>query len=97
MIVVLGDVRLRAGVAEEALRLSRDHVERSRTEPGCLSHDVLTDPAQPGRLVFVERWADRDALDTHFAVPASIEFARAIGSLATEQPRMQILPIVPRD
>ncbi len=97
MIVVLGDVRLRAGVAEEALRLSREHVERSRREPGCLSHDVLVDPDDPDRLVFVERWADRTALDVHFAVPESIGFAQAIGELAAERPHMQILPIVPRD
>ena len=97
VIVVLGDVRLRADAADEALRLSRAHVERSRTEPGCISHDVLTDPDRPDRLVFVERWADRAALDTHFAVPASIEFAQAIGELAAERPVMQILPIVPRD
>ena len=97
MIVVLGDVRLRDGTADEALRISRQHVERSRSEPGCISHDVLTDPDQPDRLVFVERWADRAALAAHFAVPASMAFARALGELAVERPVMQILPIVPRD
>ena len=97
MIVVLGDVTIRPDRFDEALQISREHVERSRAEPGCISHDVLTDPDRPDRLVFVERWADRAALDTHFAVPASIEFAQAIGELAAERPVMQILPIVPRD
>ena len=97
MIVVLGDVRLRAGVADEALRISREHVERSRSEPGCISHDVLVDPNEPDRLVFVERWADRAALDVHFTVPASIEFAATLGELAAERPVIQILPIVPRN
>lgn len=96
MIVVLGDVRLRDGVVDEALRISSEHVERSRAEPGCISHDVLTDLDQPDRLVFVERWDDRAALDAHFAVPASIAFARAIGELAAERPVVQILPIVDR-
>lgn len=97
MIVVLGDVRVRPEVADEALRISRDHVARSRTEPGCLSHDVLVDPDDPERLVFVERWADRAALDVHFTVPESIAFATALGEMAAEQPLMQILPIAPRD
>ena len=97
MIVVLGDVRVRVDAFDEALRISREHVERSRAEPGCVSHDVFVDPHETDRLMFVERWADRDALDTHFAVPESIGFARALGELASEAPHMQILPIVPRD
>ncbi|MEM8708713.1 MAG: putative quinol monooxygenase [Actinomycetota bacterium] len=97
LIVVLGDVRVRPDVADDALRISREHVERSRTEPGCISHDVLVDPDEPLRLVFVERWADRTALDVHFAVPESIAFASALAEMASERPHMQILPIEPRD
>ena len=96
MIVVLGDVDIRPDAFDEAMAISRAHVERSRTEPGCVSHDVLTDPTQPNRLVFVERWEDRAALDQHFTVPESIEFAQALSALAAAQPHMQILPIVPR-
>ena len=96
MIVVLGDVNVSPDRFDDALRISREHVERSRDEPGCISHDVLVDPHEPDRLVFVERWADRDALDTHFAVPESIAFTRALGEMAAKPPEMQILPIVPR-
>ena len=67
MIVVLGDVDVAPDNMAEALAISRAHVERSRTEPGCISHDVLTDPDHPHRLVFVERWEDRAALDRHYA------------------------------
>ena len=97
MIVVLGDVNVSPDRFDDALRISRDHVERSRDEPGCISHDVLVDPHEPNRLVFVERWADREALDAHFAVAESAAFARALGEMAARRPQMQILPIVPRD
>ena len=96
MIVVLADLDVQPGHVDEALAISRAHVERSRTEPGCVSHDVLTDPDHPHRLVFVERWEDRAALDRHFEVPESIEFAQALGRLAASAPTMQILPIEPR-
>lgn len=96
MIVVLGDVDARPEAFDEALAISREHVERSRAEPGCISHDVLTDPDRPHRLVFVERWQDRAALDRHFEVPESAEFAQALARLASSSPSMQILPIVPR-
>ena len=96
MIVVLGDVDVAPDNMAEALAISRAHVERSRTEPGCISHDVLTDPDHPHRLVFVERWEDRAALDRHFDVPESTAFAQALGRLAAAPPSMQILPIEPR-
>jgi quinol monooxygenase YgiN len=44
----------------------------------------------PLRLVFVEEWADQAALAAHFAVPASRAFARALGALAVEPPRIQV-------
>lgn len=83
MIVVTGSVTARPETFDEVRRLSLEHVHRSRAEPGCISHAVHVDCENPLRLVFFEQWADRDALATHFAVPASGEFVRALRSLAT--------------
>ena len=83
MIVVTGSVTARQDSFEEVRRLSLEHVRRSRTEPGCISHAVHVDCENPLRLVFFEQWADRAALLTHFAVPASREFVRSLQSLAT--------------
>ena len=83
MIVVTGSVTVRTETFEEARRLSLEHVHRSRGEPGCISHAVHIDCENPLRLVFFEQWADRAALATHFAVPASGEFVRSLRSLAT--------------
>ena len=82
MIVVTGSVIARQETLDEILRLSLEHVHRSRSESGCLSHAVHIDCENPLRLVFVERWADRDALLAHFAVPASREFVKALQPLA---------------
>ena len=83
MIVVTGSVTARPETFDEVRRLSLEHVDRSRQEPGCISHAVHVDCGNPLRLVFLEQWADRAALATHFAVPASGEFVRALRSLAT--------------
>jgi quinol monooxygenase YgiN len=82
MIVVTGSVTARADSLEEIRRLSLEHVHRSRGEPGCISHAVHVDCENPLRLVFVEQWADRAALQAHFAVPASRQFVRALQPLA---------------
>ena len=82
MIVVTGSVTAREDSFDEVLRLSQEHVDRSRGEPGCIAHAVHIDSENPLRLVFFEQWADRDALLKHFAVPASREFVRALQALA---------------
>src|ERR1700760_3517250 len=90
MIVVTGGVTARADSFEELRKLSLEHVHRSRTEPGCISHAVHVDCENPQRLVFFEQWADRDALLAHFAVPASREFVRALQSLASEATSIEL-------
>ena len=82
MIVVTGSVTARADSFDEVRNLSLEHVRRSRTEPGCISHAVQVDCENPLRLVFFEQWADRAALLAHFAVPASRDFVRSLQSLA---------------
>jgi quinol monooxygenase YgiN len=90
MIVVTGSVTARPETFEEVQKLGLEHVRRSRTEPGCLSHAVHIDCENPLRLVFIEQWADRAALATHFAVPASRDFVRALGPLSSGAADIQI-------
>lgn len=90
MIIVLGSVTVQPGRMAEALAQSQQHVARSRTEPGCLSHAVHVDTEDPQRLVFVERWADRAALAAHFQVPASRAFVKALTALASAPPQLQV-------
>ena len=90
MIVVTGSVTARADSFDEARKLSLEHVRRSRTEPGCISHAVHVDCENALRLVFFEQWADRAALLAHFAVPASLDFVRALRSLADQATTIEL-------
>lgn len=79
MIIVTGSVTSRPDTLADVLRLSLEHVHRSRQEPGCLLHSVHHDVEHPNRLVFLEHWRDREALMTHFGVAESRSFARSLG------------------
>lgn len=72
------------------LGLALEHVHRSRAEPGCLLHSVHQDVEDPNHVVFLEHWADHHALLTHFEVPESRLFARAMRSLAVVDPVIEI-------
>jgi quinol monooxygenase YgiN len=90
MVIVIGNVTVREDTLEQALTLARAHVERSRTEPGCISHAVHIDTENPSHLVFLEQWQDMDALQQHFRVPESASFVSALGELALEPPTLKL-------
>jgi quinol monooxygenase YgiN len=90
VIIVTGNIRARADSIDEILRHSLEHVQRSRLEPGCLLHSVHRDVEDPLNVVFIEHWRDRDALNAHFAVPASGQFVNAVSGLASEPPNINI-------
>ena len=96
MIIVLGSVAATAAGFDAALLLSQQHVQRSRAEPGCLAHAVHRDTEQPLRLVFVERWADLQMLQTHMRVPESRGFIKALLPLLAQPPQMTVYEATPQ-
>jgi quinol monooxygenase YgiN len=90
MIIITGHVLARPESMDELRALSLDHVRRSRSEPGCISHSVHVDVENPLRLVFLEAWSDRDAVAVHFAVPESRAFVKAARELAAEPPEIAV-------
>lgn len=90
MIIVLGEVLARPEHREAATALGLEHCERSRAEPGCLSHDCYVDAKAPDRLRFVEVWQDMSALREHFSVPSSALFVKRLAALLQEPPQMRI-------
>ena len=90
MIIVTGSAVVDPDRIDDAIAISLEHVRRSRTEPGCVSHAVHRDVEDPFRLVFVEQWADLDVLKVHFDVPASGDFVRALAELTTGRSTMEI-------
>lgn len=95
MILVTGSILAKAHRIDEVLALSLEHVERSRKEPGCVSHAVHRDAENPLRVVFLEEWADLAALQAHFAVPASRAFVKAVTPLAAEPTKINIYDASP--
>lgn len=92
-IIVIGTAATTDEHIDELLTAALAHVRRSRLEPGCISHGVHRDVEDPNRLVFVEHWADRAALDAHFAVPDSMQIVEAIGRVGTVPPTLDIYTV----
>jgi quinol monooxygenase YgiN len=95
VIIIIGGARARPDTLDALVALSLEHVHRSRLEPGCFSHNVHIDAEDPLRLVFVEAWSDRDAVNAHFAVPESGAFVRAASKLTQEPPEIHLYQATP--
>jgi quinol monooxygenase YgiN len=93
--LVIGSIVARPESVDALLALCSEHVQRSRSEPGCLVHGVHRDLENPLRLVFVEEWKDRAALAAHFQVPASRAFVKAARALASAPPVMEVHEVMP--
>jgi quinol monooxygenase YgiN len=90
MILVTGAVTGKPDSIAEMLSAARAHVQRSRKEDSCISHDVSVDADDPLKLHFVERWRDAAALKAHFRVPESRAFWRLLQDLAADPGAMQV-------
>lgn len=90
MIVITGSIITNAANRAEIKKLCIEHSKRSRAEPGCIAHNVHVDCENPHRLVFLELWADGNAVRAHFGVPESGGFVKTVRALSTDAPEIHI-------
>ncbi|MEV0261918.1 putative quinol monooxygenase [Streptomyces sp. NPDC050617] len=89
-VIVVGTARLRADRADEARKLITSMVERSRREPGCLSHEAHEAVGDPLTLVLIEKWASQQDLDSHNQEPWLAESLGRLVELLTGAPEIQV-------
>ena len=95
MILIAGSILARPETFAALREAGIEHSRRSRSEPGCIAHNIHVDCENPLRLVFVEKWQDRAAVAAHFKVKASIDFVVAARKLAAGAPAMDVLDTTP--
>jgi quinol monooxygenase YgiN len=97
LLLVIGRVTCEPERREELVALCREMQDASRREDGCVRYGFFAAVEDPNSFVAVEEWADRDALDRHFAQPHLHEFARGLLELVSQQPEVAIHEIAGTD
>ena len=67
MLYLISTAHLRPGTRDTCLRHAHAVIAASLKDRGCISYDVHSSLTDPDRIVFIERWESRAALDAHFA------------------------------
>jgi quinol monooxygenase YgiN len=93
VVVVLS--RAVPGRVEDGLAAFSALAEVTHTEEGCLLYALHREPADPDRIVLVERWASREALDEHLGSPHLLAFRSDSHDIWAEPPLIMLLDPVP--
>ena len=90
MLLVIGRVRCDPENREEMIAQLRRMQDDSRQEDGCLRYGFFAAVEDENSFVAVEEWADREALDRHFAQPHLHKFTGALLELVSDRPEVAI-------
>jgi quinol monooxygenase YgiN len=89
MIVVIGRVRTDPDRRTQLIDLGQRVAEASREEEGCLGYRLYEDTETPDAFVFIEEWADEEALQRHFATDHIAQFMAAFPATLIASPDVQ--------
>jgi quinol monooxygenase YgiN len=94
MLIVVGRVRCDAANRDALVAAAEEMQTKSRLEDGCIRYGFFAAVEDPLSFIAVEEWADRKALDRHFARPHLHEFASRLLELVSERPEVAIHEVV---
>lgn len=78
MIKVVAKSYAKADGLDRILELSREMVEKTVVEDGCISYELFQDVKDPRAMIIIEEWESQEALDRHMA---SEHFKRLVPQL----------------
>jgi len=90
VVLVIGRVQCRSEQRDELVAQLERMQDESRREAGCLRYGFFAAVEDPLSFIAVEEWADRAALDRHFAQPHLQEFTGRLLELISTQPEIAI-------
>jgi quinol monooxygenase YgiN len=90
VLLVIGRVECGPEQRDELVALFTRMQDDSRREDGCVRYGFFAAVEDPLSFVAVEEWADREALDKHFAQPHLLEFGRRLLELVSARPEVAI-------
>ena len=90
-VVVVAMFLVHPGREDEAVEALTPTIEGTHAEEGCISYALHRDASTPNRLILIENWASREALDEHLQQPHVARLAEVAGDFLVEPPEVVFL------
>ena len=92
MIYLISTAHLKPGTRETCVAPARVCIEASRKDAGCIAYDLNLSVTDPDRMVFVEVWESKAALDAHFQTAHFKAWRAAVADLVVSRKLEMITP-----
>ena len=93
MLIVIGSATAAPGRRDELVAAAQVIASATRADAGCLAYSFSADVEDPDRILGIEIWADRAALDEHMGHPHTEEFLRIAPALVVGEPVMSFYDV----
>ncbi len=93
-IVLIARLKVKADKIEQAKSAAFAIVENSRNEAGCINYDIHQSIEDETLFFWHETWANKAALDEHFATPFFGEFFKVVEEVAAEPPQINLTRMI---
>ena len=88
MLIVIGDATAAPGRRDELVAAAQAIASATRADDGCLAYSFSADVENPDRILSIEIWVDRAAMDEHMTHAHTEEFLRIAPGLVAGEPVM---------
>ena len=93
-IVLIARLKVKADKIEQAKAAALAIVADSRMETGCINYDIHKSIEDETVFFWHETWANKAAIDEHFATPFFQEFIGIVGEVAAEPPQLNLTKMI---
>jgi quinol monooxygenase YgiN len=76
--IISAQVFIKPEKVDAFLAATKDLIEMSRTEEGCISYSLYQDPLDKTKFLFFEEWKNQVAVDFHFATKHFKKFGETL-------------------
>lgn len=80
-LIIIAIAQAKPGYEAALVKAQSELIAIVRQQPGCIRYELNESLEQPGQVVFVERWRDRAAWESHMRGPHMDAFRAKAGSM----------------
>ena len=94
--ILLATINIQPAKEEYFLEEARRMISASVQEKDCNGYELHKSTEHPKTYIFVEKWADGPALESHLATDYTQRFTKALKEVLAGQPDVKFFSIVPK-
>lgn len=94
MIAVTAAFKIKEENVAAFIETAKELVEKTNSERGCASYQLVRDGNDPQAYMFMERWEDKPSLDAHMKTEHFTRIVPLLGKLMDGESKLRVYEVV---